>query len=275
MTAVASGPLPALIAYYERLAADPEQGVAKFGFSREKIHRQIVLEVDGRLAAFEDIRETNDRGKPIPRMLLVPDGGGRSGTGLKPFFCWDNTGYALGRDNKGKPERAEEMFAAFRDLHLSVREQVGDDAGFAALCKFLERWRPADAESLPEWEEAAGQNVVFKLHGKEGFVHQSEAVKRAWLAKPGPSGEEETIRGVSLITGQEEDLARLHPLIGGVAGANTMGAAIVSFNLDAFTSYGKAQSYNAPVGVRDAFRYTTALNRLLADGSPRPSTLVP
>jgi ABC-type transporter MlaC component len=37
----------------------------------------------------------------------------------------------------------------------------------------------------------------------------------------------------------EEELARLHPQIKGVAGANTMGAAIVSFNLKAFESYGK------------------------------------
>ena len=52
-------------------------------------------------------------------------------------------------------------------------------------------------------------------------------------------------------------------------GANTTGAAIVSFNLNAFESYGKSQSYNAPVGIRDAFRYTTALNRLLADNTRR------
>ncbi len=54
-----------------------------------------------------------------------------------------------------------------------------------------------------------------------------------------------------------------------MAGANTSGAAIISFNKDAFESYGKSQSYNAPVGTRDAFRYTTALNRLLADGARR------
>ena len=54
-----------------------------------------------------------------------------------------------------------------------------------------------------------------------------------------------------------------------MVGANTTGAAIVSFNLDAFESYGKSQSYNAPVGTRDAFRYTTALNRLLADDARR------
>ena len=127
MTQPTSGLLPALIGYYHRLADDPSRSVADFGFAVEKIHFCIVLEPDGTLFAFEDIRERNERGKPFPRSLLVPDGGVRAGPGLKPFFCWDNTGYVLGRDNKGKPERAADMFASFRDLHLSVRDDLAAD----------------------------------------------------------------------------------------------------------------------------------------------------
>lgn len=269
-TSIKSGVLPALIDYYKRLEADPKQAVAGFGFSREKIHFCVVLEPDGALSGgrLSDVRETSDRGKPIPTLMTVPDGGGRQGTGLKPFFCWDNTGYALGRDNKGKPERAIQMFAAFREQHLSMRDRVGDaDKGYAALCRFLEQWNPADAEALPEWEEAAGLNVVFKLRGQQDYVHQSEAVSEAWRAAV--AGAEAGERGISLISGEEDELARLHPLISGVSGTNTTGAAIVSFNLAAFESYGKGQSYNAPVGARDAFRYTTALNRLLAERGRR------
>ncbi len=269
MNEVKSGVLPALIDYYRRLEDDPNQKIAEFGFSREKIHYCIVLEPDGTICdpGLIDIRRQNEKGKPIPALMVVPDGGGRSGTGMKPFFCWDNTGYALGRDNKDKPERAEAMFDAFRELHLRMCDLVGDDDGYAALCRFLERWTPADAEDLPGWEEAAGKNVVFKIRGREGYIHQSDAVKAAWRSTLESADKGE--RGVSLISGAEDELARLHPLIGGISGANTMGAAIVSFNLDAFESYGREQSYNAPVGVRDAFRYTTALNRLLADSTRR------
>src|SRR5262249_16172284 len=140
MTQAPSGLLPALVAYYERLENDPEQGVAGFGFSREKIHFAVVLEPDGPLASLDDIRDRNGRGKLIPKLMTVPDGGGRSGTGLKPFFCWDNTGYALGRDNKGKPERATLMFEEFRKLHQARHEELAGNEGFAALCRFLERW---------------------------------------------------------------------------------------------------------------------------------------
>ncbi len=270
MSQPTSGLLPALVGYYQRLQDDPNEGIADFGFSIEKIHFQIVLEPDGSLVSFNDIRERNNKGKPIPRPLVVPDGGGRSGTGMKPFFCWDNTGYTLGRDNKGKPERAAEMFAAFRDLHRSFLPDLADDEGFAALCRFLDAWDPARAESLENWEEAAGMNVVFKLRGQANYIHQSQTVKDVWLRSQSKDNPDENrVLGISLLNGEEEELARLHPQIRGVAGANTMGAAIVSFNLSAFESYGKSQSFNAPVGTRDAFRYTTSLNRLLDDSTRR------
>lgn len=270
MSKFLSSPLSALATYYDRLARDSSQTVAEFGYSSEKIHFAVVLERNGELASLEDLREPGERGKPKPRLMIVPHGGGRAGSALKPFFCWDNTGYALGRDNKDKPARAKEMFAAFQELHLSMKDEVGDDAGYNALCRFLERWRPEQAPSLPHWEEAAGLNVVYKLRGRPEYVHQSDAVKRAWVQRTtGSLGTNAAVRGVSLISGQEEELARLHPLIGGVVDANTMGAAVVSFNLGAFESYGKSQSYNAPVGVRDAFRYTTALNWLLSQDRRR------
>ena len=49
--------------------------------------------------------------------------------------------------------------------------------------------------------------------------------------------------------------------------AQTSGANIVSFNLAAFKSFGKEQGYNAPVGAKAEFAYTTALNHLLKKGS--------
>jgi CRISPR-associated protein Csd1 len=69
-----------------------------------------------------------------------------------------------------------------------------------------------------------------------------------------------------LVTGHQAPIARLHPSIKGVDGAQSSGASLVSFNLDAFSSYGKAQGDNAPTSEAAAFRYSTALNRLLDRG---------
>lgn len=64
---------------------------------------------------------------------------------------------------------------------------------------------------------------------------------------------------------RKEAAEAVHPSIKGVAGAQSSGAALVSFNAPAFCSYGREQNLNAPVGKYAAFAYTSALNHLLAD----------
>ena len=68
-----------------------------------------------------------------------------------------------------------------------------------------------------------------------------------------------------LITGKQAPAALVHPAIKGVMGAQSAGAALVSFNAPAFCSYGHEQGENAPVSEYAAFAYTTALNLLIAD----------
>ena len=70
-----------------------------------------------------------------------------------------------------------------------------------------------------------------------------------------------------LVTGEPAEIERLHSAIKGVWGAQTSGANIVSFNLDAFVPTAKDQGDNAPVGKPAAFAYTTALNHLLERNS--------
>jgi CRISPR-associated protein Csd1 len=71
-------------------------------------------------------------------------------------------------------------------------------------------------------------------------------------------------RALSLLSGQPVHVARLHePKIKGVYGAQISGALLVSFNDEAYESYGRAQGDNAPVGQEEAFKYCTALNLLV------------
>ena len=72
-----------------------------------------------------------------------------------------------------------------------------------------------------------------------------------------------------MVEGNNGPIARLHPVVKGVWGAQTSGANIVSFNARSFESYGKTgrQGENAPIGTRAVFAYTTALNHLLARDS--------
>ena len=68
-----------------------------------------------------------------------------------------------------------------------------------------------------------------------------------------------------LVTGTDSAIARLHPPIKSFPNAS---AKLVSFQDPAYASYGKDQSFNAPVSEFAAFKYATALNWLLA--GPRP-----
>ena len=58
--------------------------------------------------------------------------------------------------------------------------------------------------------------MVFKLRAREGYVHQSEAVRSAWSRRAAAKGDDEaTVTGVSLVDGEEGELARLHPPLSG------------------------------------------------------------
>jgi CRISPR-associated protein Csd1 len=74
-------------------------------------------------------------------------------------------------------------------------------------------------------------------------------------------------RGHCLVTGERGPVAKLHPSIKNVWGAQSSGASIVSFNAEAYESYNHKQGDNAPVSEAATFAYTTALNRFLEKNS--------
>lgn len=69
--------------------------------------------------------------------------------------------------------------------------------------------------------------------------------------------------------GEIAPIARLHTKIKGVRGTMSMGASLVSFNIDSAESYGKKQSYNAPSSESVVFGYGTALNYLLSSNKQK------
>jgi CRISPR-associated protein Csd1 len=254
--------LQCLNAYYERLAADADSGIALRGFSRQPVPFALEIDGAGSLLQVLDLRDDSKK-KQSPRLIL-PEPLKTSGSGFSANFLWDNTGYVLGTDMKGKPERSAGSFAAFRERLKKVGRGL-EDAGFAAVRDFLNHWEPETALKWPDWKDMAGRNLVFRLAGDRCFVHERPAVRRAWLAyyETVSSG----IRGQCLVTGRTGSIDPTHPKIKGVRNAQSTGAALVSFNADAFTSYGKEQSCNAPVCEEAAFNYTTALNDLLQGDS--------
>jgi CRISPR-associated protein Csd1 len=257
--------LQALYQLYGRLSDDPASGLPKPGSSLQGISFKVVLHPDGRLLAIEPVKD--EKGRAVP--VLVPGMAKPSGSGINPCFLWDNTGYMLGfKVDDPKPERSLKSFEAFRDRHLAAEKAINSDA-FSAVCRFLEAWTPAEAVENTTLAQTKTGFGVFQIAGVPGYVHETAAVRHWWESQDS-SSETGGERGICLITGRETIMAQLHdPAIKGVAGAQSSGAKLVSFNLDAFSSYGKEQSFNAPVGKDAAFAYCTALNHLLASDRRR------
>jgi CRISPR-associated protein Csd1 len=140
-----------------------------------------------------------------------------------------------------------------------------DDVGLQAVATWLAQPSVALLDQVAHHIDlqelkAAGINLSFKLVGDPvPLICQRSAVVTAINRLNSPH---DTTR-MCLVTGKADTVARLHPAIKGVWGAQSSGANIVSFNLQAFTSYNKEQGENAPVGEQAAFAYTTALNALL------------
>ncbi len=255
--------LQALKQYYDRLAADPESGIPKFGYSREKISWAIVVDREGNMVPpLLDLRDCSGR-KPVPRDIVVPQRVKKS-VNIAPNFLWGDSGYVLGVDGKGNPIRSQQTFEAFRNRVHEVGDSL-DDEGMMAVLKFLDCWNPADAVSLDNWDDISGTNIVFRLDGVREYVHDRSPIGEVYLRSIRDDRCEDD--GWCLVTGEESRTVVLHPAIHGVRGAQSSGANIVSFNKDAFCSYGKEQGDNAPVGEAAAFAYTTALNWLLRSGS--------
>ena len=255
--------LQSLTSYYETLLRDGK--IARQGWCQAKVSFSLNLASDGQLKGVFSLKEEKERGNKkvwIPTMRLVPQMVSRSSGVLANFLC-DNSKYLLGIDEAGTGKRVQECFEAAKKKHLSILKNVDSDLA-RAVKGFFNTWNPVEAPThvkLQEiWEEITdGSNLIFTMGMDEAQC--DDAIQAAWdkSLQQNADGPE----GICLVTGKQEEIARIHSTIKGVQGAQSSGAALGSFNAPAFESYGKEQSYNAPVGKYAAFAYTTALNYLL------------
>lgn len=280
--------LQSLDRYYYRLLSE-EDGLGKpkvpcYGYSDEYISCILVLNASGQILDYIP-HLTSDK-NPQPKRMFVPQSFKRT-SGLRPFFLWDKTDYVLGIDKDRKIK--DKNFKIFRDSHLSLLKNE-KNIGLQALCKFLQNWQPKDFSSLPfDITELLGSNVVFKLDGQKGMLHEQSDMQTLWdnclkeryadewfsfqsdasvkptkITKKNKYKDSVKEYGICLVSGEEHPIARTHLLpIKGVQGGQSSGCSIVSFNNNAFTSFNKEQGANSPISEYSSFNYTTTLNYLL------------
>ncbi len=264
--------LQALYEYYQRKPDLPREG-----FELKEVPFIIELNRNGSVVQIEDTRYADGK-KKRAKSFLLPQAEKKS-VNVAANLLWGNAEYVLALPNKKKLEerkakgKEKEYRARLKDMHgtfvgkiTALPKQAQTDDGIRAVTRFLKN---LDIKTLKRFEEVwkeieeTSPNLSFRLKGDVALVCQRPPVVSAM----GDATENSDDRRACLVTGELDEIERLHPAIKGVWGAQTSGANIVSFNLDAFNSYGKGQGNNAPIGKHAAFAYTTVLNHLLARDS--------
>lgn len=257
--------LQALVDYYEALAAKGKVGKPGWGYA--KISYALNIDKQGKLLNVITMLTTQQKGKKIvevPQNMKLPEPPKRT-SGVAAQFLWDNAKYVLGLDSSGKTERTKKCFEAMAQKCQDILvDKHGEKA--EALKAFFANWQPEqvkdNAALQPYMDDLLGSaNLTFKVEGEP--VETDAEIIQAWddykNAQAGAANQ-----GRCLITGKLAPIARLHPSIKGLLGAQSSGASLVSFDKPAYESYEHKQGDNAPVSEYAAFAYTTALNTLLA-----------
>ena len=257
--------LQALVKEYEKLVE--KKLVPEIGWCQANVSYAIELNEDGTIKEIHSLKinETMEKKqvwKPVKKS--VPEMVTRSSGVLANFLC-DNAKYFLGIDNNGTNDRMLECFQAAKEKHIALLKDI-DEPIARAICNFFLSWDPKIARENyyvdEKWDELNdGGNIIFCIGTDE--AQDNIKIKEVWNNNIKRAGEDK--KGICLVTGEKTEIARIHRGIKGVPGAQSSGAALVSFNAPAFESYGKEQSYNAPVGKYAEFAYTTALNYLLGN----------
>jgi CRISPR-associated protein Csd1 len=247
--------LSALCKYYDRLVENGHSAIPLPGHTYLRITHVFEISKQGKLVHVMPLGDNGQRS-------LVPwtlEAACRK-SNLAAYLLADKAKYSLGfAGDTLTPEAG----LTFRKIvsDLAARTQ---DEGILAVHRFLQGWNPRAALTWDEKEAVALGTIAFKLQGDSCLVHERPAFRKYWEHNWLTwGGDTLKVKAKCLVTGREQYIARIHQPLKEVKDSQTTGAALVSFNKDAFSSYGKEQSYNAPVGEEAAFAYTTALNHLL------------
>ena len=204
--------LQALCRCYDVMAADDNFNIVPMGYSKVGCSWAIKLRADGTAAASGPIPLSDEKSG---QMLTVPLQPGRSGKNPAPYILCDKSKYFLGAEI---PTGGKELVATPASLenslkrHQEVFSDVEDD-GAKAVLRFLERMRNGEQLDIaPDHSIYKSGNIVFRLSGERGYIHERPAVKQAWeryLDKQS-SEDPDSLYGECLITG-EKDVKIAHP----------------------------------------------------------------
>jgi len=197
------------------------------------------------------------------KKLSIPRRTGRTVDDVADFLV-DKSEYVLGICNQDKlpkprkPEKLAKRRSLFRDATVAAHRATGAPS-LEAVAAFLSN----DEERGHCAGEAATRgyknNDLFAFGYQDRFVHDVPEVRAYFSSARGNTTD---AGALCLVCGRQRAPVEKHPGIK-LPGGTSSGVALVSFNSNAFESYGLSRNENAPVCRECADAYTTALNRCI------------
>ena len=227
----------------------------------------LTLGDGGRFLDYVPTAGTDERGKKARgKVFQIPRRLGRT-SGAAADFLVDKSEYVLGiePDGKRQPQELQKRRELFRESVNGAYTKTALPA-LATVVAFLCNDEELGRAQAKVSAQGYLSNDLFAFEVGGEIVHELPAVQEYFSRTRGAGGD----TGVQcLICGTVAAPVDKHPLVK-VPGGSTSGVALVTFNSDAFESFGLSRNENAPVCRACADAYTTALNRLLSDRYPDP-----
>ena len=204
----------------------------------------------------------------VPMQMSVPRSPVNRNSGEHPLLGTDDIAYVLGvgpwtPDKDADKEKAEKHHDAFVSLIGKAAAETGDNA-LASCVLFY-----ADAEEVEKARYSlreAKPGTLVALSVGEPLVER-ESVRQFWRKhyQAAFAGRMEGSDGECMISGKFGPIAPTHEKIKGVSslGGQAAGVALMSFDKEAFRSYGWEQNRNSPISPDRALAYVLAFNDLL------------
>lgn len=249
--------LQRLVECYDLLKEDVDILVPDIGYSIATVSTIIELTTEGIINSIIPIEKEN---------MIVPFEEIRT-RNVFPYFLCDNTKYLLGIewDENKKVKLTSKHLSASINLHKEIMNEI-EDVGKQALLYFFDKLKNNDDIGYDIevfFNVNAIGNIVFKLAGENGYIHERKALKVAWQNYLGKKIKDNSIIGQCILTGENNQLIqKIHSNVK-IKDGQTSGASIVSFNKDSFASYGKKKGLNSPIAFEEMFKYTTSLQILI------------
>ena len=241
-------------------------------FADKTVRWIIDLDANGDLIGTGPI-DTASLEEKNGRKYFCPRTSKNKNAGDVPEFLVDGSSAIFSQQSDSSKTAAKQK--AFRNLLVACAQEVSSVQACVAFLDNVRDIPPFLSNQDGEWwiTSAAGQSVklgsenfTFRVAGK--LLLEDPAV-RDWWRKQYQTEIEETAqkaaKGLCIITGKSGPILDSHTIkIMRVPGGQPTGASLVSFDKDAFQSYGFGKSQNCPTSQEAADAYCTALNNLIS-----------